>query len=104
MNQSRSLKDVIWPLALHLAIRNAVKFRIDQSGGFFGGIRIAPLHSVQQQSEFRWLARHGLLLAFEHFATVYSHAWAKGIPAGSPDRLRSCEHMSISAHILRSPI
>src|ERR1035437_482317 len=82
MNQGRSLKDVIWPLALHLPGSNAVKFRIDQAGGLFGGILVPPLHSVQQQGELRWGARRRLLLlALKHLATVYSHAKEKGIPA-----------------------
>lgn len=109
MNQGRSLKDVIWPLVLHLARRNPVKFRIDQFGGLFGGPLVPPLHSVQQQSELRRGAcRRLLLLALNHLATVYSHAKGKGIPAerkaSATFFYRPCGPMPISAGILRYPI
>src|ERR1039458_7860243 len=82
MNQGRSLKDVIGPLVLHLARRNAVKLRIDQAGGLFGGILVTLPHAVQQQGELRWRARRRLLLlVLYHLAIVYSHAKGKGIPA-----------------------
>ena len=65
MNQGRCLQNVIRRLAFHLAGRNTVKLRIDQAGGLFGGITVAMLHSVQQESELRWGAGRAFrLLAF----------------------------------------
>ena len=70
MDQGGGLQDVIRTLAFHLARRNAMQFRIDQSGGLLGGILVAPLHPVQQQSELRRRACLLWLLAFQHSASV----------------------------------
>ena len=50
------------------------------SSDLFGGITVAMLHSVQQESELRWGADRAFrLLAFKHSATLYSHVAEKGI-------------------------